>query len=446
MAGPCFRFWVANRQNETRELALRDDEGPVQDIGEGNYSPMMMLAIAMCAVVGCVFPLTHSAPNGASLLAEIVIPANTLDASGLTGEMGANNIPRNTLGGQGSAITWLGPKVGRGAEYLMLSDRGPGDGGVAYPCRWHRVRLNFGSSGAAGFEVLSTVMLTDESGRSLIGNSGAYSQVDPAANARYDPEGIAVGPDGTVYVSEEYGPSIDAFDAAGKRVRRFAIPDAFMIKTPDGVAENELPPANVSGRQANRGFEGLTMSPDGSKLFAILQSPLIQDGGLDRRNKRVGENIRILCITIASGATEQFVYPLESSSYGVSEILAISATELLVLERDGKGGVEAEAKFVAHINLSEASDVSSVLALPRSGLPNGVRAVDKKILLDVLAPAFVRRSSTLRQDQVPEKFEGLTFGPAVDGVPTLVMSVDNDFRPEQPSLIYVFTVPEITHR
>lgn len=387
----------------------------------------------------------HHVPEGTSLLAEITIPADALDTSGLTGEMGANNLPRNTLGGMGSAIIWLGAKVGNGDEYLMLSDRGPGDGGVAYPCRWHRVRLTFGSGAAAGYEVLSTVMMTDESGRTLIGNSGAYSLTDPSVNLRYDPEGIAVGPDGTVYIAEEYGPCIDAFDVSGKRKSRFAIPAAFAVASPDGVMENELPPHNTSGRQANRGFEGLTITPDGSTLLAILQSPLIQDGGLDRRNKRAGENIRILAITIATGQIRQYVYQMESASHGVNEILALSSTDLLVLERDGKGGNEAEAKLITRIDLSQATDVSAIAALPRAGLPDGVRAVEKTILLDLLAPALARRSVTLKHDQIPEKFEGLTLGPVIGGVPTLIVTVDNDFRPEQPSMVYVFGVPGLLH-
>lgn len=404
---------------------------------------MLSLVTIATLLALAIAPEPAPLPDGVSFLAEISIPANTLDRSNQTGEMGASNIPRNTLGGHGSAITWLGTKVGKGDEYLMLSDRGPGDGGVAYPCRWHRLRLSWGSTPAAAqFDVLQTIMLTDEAGQALIGNSGAYSS-DPKANLRYDPEGIATGSDGTVYISEEYGPSIDAFDPSGKRIKRFAIPSSFTIANPDGVGENELPPANTTGRQSNRGFEGLTITPDGSTLFTILQSPLIQDGGLDRRNKRVGENIRILAIDIASGQTRQYIYPLESSSYGVSEILALSSTSLLVLERDGKGGTEAEAKLITRIDLSAATDVSSIVSLPRSGVPDGVRAAQKSILIDLLSPALARRSATLKHDQIPEKFEGLTLGPTFNNVPTLLISVDNDFKPDQPSLIYVLGIPDL---
>ena len=41
----------------------------------------------------------------------------------------------------------------------------------------------------------------------------------------------------------------------------------------------------------------LAITPDGSKLYGFMQSPLIQDGALDKDNKRIGRNIRILEVT-----------------------------------------------------------------------------------------------------------------------------------------------------
>lgn len=35
----------------------------------------------------------------------------------------------------------------------------------------------------------------------------------------------------------------------------------------------------VTGRVANQGFEGLTISPDQKSLYAMLQSGTVQDGG-----------------------------------------------------------------------------------------------------------------------------------------------------------------------
>ena len=38
---------------------------------------------------------------------------------------------------------------------------------------------------------------------------------------------------------------------------------------------------NIVGRQANRGMEGVSLTPDGKWLVGIMQNALIQDHGLD---------------------------------------------------------------------------------------------------------------------------------------------------------------------
>src|SRR4030095_5458716 len=48
----------------------------------------------------------------------------------------------------------------------------------------------------------------------------------------------------------------------------------------------------TKGRQNTRGYEGLAVSPDGSKLYAVLQDPLINEPGPN--NGRTGRNVRIV--------------------------------------------------------------------------------------------------------------------------------------------------------
>lgn len=113
------------------------------------------------------------------------IPAETADLSGLDGVMG-NNLPRNRLGGMGSGIC----TTGEADVYYMISDRGPGDGGSAFPCRVHKVWLPVPAKKKPGeFAVRSTVMLKDGFGKELVGNSGAY---DPSGGdgLRFDLRGL----------------------------------------------------------------------------------------------------------------------------------------------------------------------------------------------------------------------------------------------------------------
>jgi hypothetical protein len=369
-----------------------------------------------------------------TLIGTCPVSANEIDKSGLEGNIGAN-IPANRLGGWGSAIA----STRASDRFILLADRGPGDGAAAFPCRVHEARIVIdpAASPAVRFELLSTHLLLDERGRRFMGSSGAYDTADQAAGLRLDPEGVRVSPTGTLWMSDEYGPWIDEFSAGGKHLRRIAPPEAYRVKVPDGDPANELPPANTSGRQGNRGFEGLAISPDGETLWAIPQSPLIQDGAVDGRNKRIGLNIRILELNLRSGATRQLVYQLDTHGNGVSEILAIDDHRLLVIERDGGEGAKAEEKRIVRIDTRGATDVSAVAALPSRSLPPEIVPVTKKEFIDLLEPRF-----RLAGSEFPEKVEGLAFGPdQADGSRTLLVATDNDFRDGVPSWIWVFRVP-----
>ena len=91
--------------------------------------------------------------------------------------------------------------------------------------------------------------------------------------------------------------------------------------------------ANTSGRTANKGMEGLAITPDGRTLVGIMQAALIQDAALGGDAAKL---LRIVTIDILSGHTHEYAYLLTTGS-GVSEITAINNHEFLVDERDGKG-------------------------------------------------------------------------------------------------------------
>jgi hypothetical protein len=167
-----------------------------------------------------------------------------------------------------------------------------------------------------------------------------------------------------------------------------------------------------------------------------MQSPLLQDGGVNEKNERVGVNCRILEVVLATGRTREFVYRLDDATNGVSEIVAVNDHQFLVLERDGKGGKDAAVKKVFRIDLAGATDVSRVDALPTGRLPATVTPVKKAPFLDLLAPAH-----GIAGPGCPEKFEGLAFGPDLPaGRRLLVVTADNDFVADQPFRVYAFAI------
>jgi hypothetical protein len=411
---------------------------------------LSMSAALLCALCGV-------APVDAAItfLGTGSLPATGSDLSGLSGTL-ENGASQSLLGGFGSAIAYTGV----GDRFLVLPDRGPNatpydasvDDTASYIDRFHEIDLAVSPSGG-GFTVtpslVRTVLLS--SATPLVGKltadnpnktfftglSSGFDSTNGPNSMRLDPEGIRVSNGGnSVYVSDEYGPHVYEFNrSTGQRIRTFTVPDHFNISHPAATASGEFPPANTSGRQPNRGMEGLAITPNGKTLIGIMQNPLIQDGALDPANKRVGTNVRIVTIDIANGATHEYLYQLDGgANNGVNEILAVNDHQFLVIERDGKAGTGAAFKKVFEIDVSGATDISGI-ALPSTGTPAGVTPVTKSAFLDLLDSAFGLSGASF-----PEKIEGLAFGPDLaDGRHTLVVTNDNDFL-GTPNNFYVFAI------
>jgi len=199
---------------------------------------------------------------------------------------------------------------------------------------------------------------------------------------------------------------------------------------PISQGANEIS-GNTSGRVANKGMEGLAITPNGKTLVGVMQSPLLQDGGTD-----TGQNIRIVKIDIKTGATLEYAYHLDALKTTVSEILAINDHEFLLDERDSKGFADtatsvAVIKKLYRIDLDSAAEVSTI-----SGNNNlAAKAVTKSLFLDVVA---VLNSKGIPSFDIPAKLEGIAFGQDVmiDGEVrhTLYLSNDNDYTSPVPNV------------
>ena len=387
----------------------------------------MSMSIAVSAItVGLLLQTTFGGEP--ELVGRASVSGMTLDRSGLTGDV-APGLPQSLLGGL-SAIHY----TGKGNRYCALSDRGPRDGAVPYACRvqFLEIRVSGDQSGGLDVSLESTALLRDARGTALTGAADAFGA---GSKRRFDPEGLAVNSEGNLFVSEEYGPSIVEFDNVGNWVHELTVPARFRIAHPSASRDAEAA-GNQTGRQPNRGLEGLTLTPSGRKLIAVMQGPLIQDSRPSSNGKRSGINTRVLEVDVQTGTTREFLYPLDDSRNGVSEILAINENEFLLIERDGESGSEAKFKKIIHASVAHASDISQLDSLPANQLPDGVKPMSKRVFIDLLNAEY-----GLAGTDLPEKFEGLAFGPTLpDGRRLLLLSVDNDFEVDQPNWVYAFAV------
>jgi hypothetical protein len=234
--------------------------------------------------------------------------------------------------------------------------------------------------------------------------------------------------------------------AAGARVRSYALRQNFYVPNQHPVGADEIS-GNTVGRTANKGMEGLTITPDGNTLVGIMQNAPIQDAN---EHGAAANLLRIVTIDVASGTTHQYAYLLTAGS-GVSEILAINSHEFLVDERDGRGredasngsSNDARIKQLFKIDLDGAVDVSN-----DDGLTAAMHAVNKTLFLDLVAQLTANGIAATR---IPAKIEGIAFGPdaRVDAhtqLHTLWVSNDNDFLAQtndvppvpNPSQFFVF--------
>lgn len=390
------------------------------------------------------------------------------DLSGLSGKL-ENGLPGDMLGGIGSGLAYAGSGL-----FLALPDRGPNatpydpklDDTVSFLPRFDTLKMALTATPGAALPFALSVDLTGTtllysptplvygtgeglgvpSGIPAANAAGKYyftgrsDAFDPAkdscnpADARRDTESIRVSPDGkTVYVSDEYGPYLEAFDrATGARTKSFALPANLCIAKLSPNKDVEIK-GNASGRTTNQGMEGVAITPDGKMLVGSIQSATIQD----KADPATRKLLRIVTVDIATGETHEYGYLLTEGS-GVSDILAVNDHEFLLDERDGKGlgdDSKAKVKTLFKVDLTGAKDVTGL-----TGQAAAEAAVKKQAFF-ALVPAL--EAAGIPAAQIPSKIEGIAFGPDVtqDGkiLHTLFIANDNDFLPETsgPNVYYV---------
>jgi len=357
-------------------------------------------------------------------LGTIQIPGTAKDLSGLSGDL-ETQTPINAFGGL-SAID----HTGRGDRYLVLSDRGPGDGAASFPCRFHEVELRVDpTSKSIRFELIQTHLMTDLQDHPLTGSLEQLKSWNKGTRCpSYDPEGIRCMPNNTVVISDEYGPHIDLFDPHGKMLQSIPVPEKF------GLSDRRTPPL-VFGAFPNRGLEGIAVTPSGDTVVAAMQGPLVQDGRIEN-NKCLGTRTRWIVHHPSDPKSTELIYSLDNESTGVSEVLAVDEDRFLVLERDSRIGSEAKIKKIYLADTKGASDISAVDSLRSDHLPPDTRIIQKKLLIDLLDPAFGMSGA-----DAPEKPEGIAWGPRLpDQRRLLIVCFDNDFEPSKNTLFVAFAV------
>jgi hypothetical protein len=185
----------------------------------------------------------------------------------------------------------------------------------------------------------------------------------------------------------------------------------------------------LTHRQANKGMEGLASVLGGTVLVGIVQNPLDNP---NHAAAKVSRLLRIVFVDVQRHRTHQFAYLMDDASYGASEIEAVSPTQFLVDERDGKffgdpNGPSVQKKIYL-IDISGATDISDP-ANGANGLIRGGKTLEQMTDADLAANAIVPVSKTLIVDMLQwgythDKAEGMVL---LEGGRTIGVSNDDDF-------------------
>ncbi|MFB2894685.1 esterase-like activity of phytase family protein [Aerosakkonemataceae cyanobacterium BLCC-F50] len=260
-----------------------------------------------------------------------------------------------------------------------------------------------------------------------------------------DPEGIALTPQGTVFISSEGSnrelipPFIGEFDLNnGILKQNLPMPQRYI---PDANGEQQ-----ERGVQDNLGFESLTLNPTGSlpstgepiRLFTVTESALIQDKDPPQKDEQGNfkpqiTKCRFLHYLISDGPPiilSEHLYPLSPNPpgamyYGVTDLLAIDqGGHFLSLERSfGLTGFGAK---LYQVFTGAATDTSRIASL--KGEIKAVQAVKKQLALDL-------QELGIKLDNL----EGITFGPRLpDGSQSLILISDDNFKEEQITQLLLF--------
>ncbi|WP_343329825.1 esterase-like activity of phytase family protein [Polaribacter staleyi] len=322
-------------------------------------------------------------------------------------------------GGFGSAAT-AHPTNNR--EFYALTDRGANlstEGGKIFPTSNYTPRIgHFRLLEDNKIEKIGEILLKTPQGAPVSGlpnpnGYGATGEIpyDLDKNVldfdRYgiDSEGLVALKDGTFWVSDEYGPHIVHYTANGIELERIS-----PVNVDTGTRKI---PAVFERRWANRGMEGLAITPDEKTLVGIMQSTLYNPSKAEVVDFTI---TRIVTFDIATAQTKQYLYRQDKAKNSNSEITALSNTEFLVIERDGKfQGNDANAqKYIYKIDISNATDVSGNNFNALEGMLINDKTIEQNTWEELIAANITPVKKTLAVDVINrlgkyphEKMEGI---------------------------------------
>ncbi|CPR01895.1 phytase [Mycobacterium bohemicum DSM 44277] len=311
---------------------------------------------------------------------------------------------------------------GRQLYYVISDDRS-----AKNPARFYTVRLSLSDKGIDQVTFDGTHPLLDRSGQPFPPLRLAAPPLVPP-----DPEGIAFDPARQrLYWSSEGERLTEGPVLLDPWVRIAGLDGAYL-------GEFTLPPnlamsAQNTGPRRNLALEGLTLTPDGRSVFAAMEDPGYNDGPDTDGGNRV--LTRVTKFDVATGKpVAQYAYPMEAPApparlNGVSDLVALSDTTFLVLER--ADSVPPTIR-IYRADIGAATDVSALPSMRHATLT----PMTKSVAADLSATPGLGTP-----DNPVDNLEGITLGPKLpDGRQSVVLVSDDNFSAGQVTQFVLFAM------
>jgi len=311
-------------------------------------------------------------------------------------------------------------------EWVMISD----DRSQHNPARYYRARLAFDQHAFKSVQLTGVVTLLQPDG-SAYPSKEAYK---PGVGAVPDLESMRVDPrDASIWYSSEgdvrlgLDPFVRHATRDGKHLATLPLPPMFTVSK-----------EHKSGPRNNQAFEGISFTPDGNTLWVSLEGPMYQDG--PEPDPEHGAPARITRFARDGKVLGQYVYPLDAipakpgpgkaADNGISEIVALSDSKLLVLERAGVQASDGNYRTFVRIYAVDAAGATDVQRMPtlKDAAFIGLK---KRLVLD------------LDSLQLPmlDNLEGIAFGPRLaNGHASLMLLSDDNFNQAEVTQFLLFEV------
>ncbi|MGK7893964.1 MAG: esterase-like activity of phytase family protein [Xenococcus sp. (in: cyanobacteria)] len=302
--------------------------------------------------------------------------------------------------------------------YVLSDDRSQRDA-----ARFYTMKLNLQSSPSNeisinNFTIEKVTLLKDQNGNLF-------------APGTIDPEGIALSPRGTLFISSE--------GAATENINPFIA--EFALET--GKQQSIVPlsqkyfPADNQGIQNNLAFESLTIKTvglpqDPFRLFTATESSIVQDI-TEEENTRIRFLHYVINPVGQPIVVAEHLYLLEPDD---PETISNGLTELLTLDQEGYflslernfGFISSGAK-IFQIVAGNASDTYTIDSLQDI---SNIQPLHKELLLDLQDLGIYL-----------DNLEGMTLGPRLpDGSQSLVLVSDNNFSTDQVTQFLLFRLDQ----